>query len=116
LGSRVFYRIVSTDKPTPDGFLSYKELGIRVSPDTEAMRHLAEGLSVYELREQAEDLSRAKPRLGTFVTRLVVPDDDPSVQFERTGSRDGHYTLWLYPLETQSTRALDFVEEIGQVH
>jgi hypothetical protein len=47
-GSRVFYRIVSTDKPTPDGFFSYKELGIRVSPNTEAMRHLAEGLSVYE--------------------------------------------------------------------
>ena len=77
---------------------------------------MAEGLSVYEELEQAAKIARAKPQYGRFVATMELPDDDPSVEYKRTGTREGHHTVWLNPIETQSIRAPQFVTGVALVH
>jgi hypothetical protein len=99
--ARTFYRIVKTNPPEREGFMSYLELGITVLQSDPESRRLAEGLSVYATRRQARRAARAQPFLGGYIAELVIPDDSP-LRFERTGKKPGHHTIWCHPPEALS--------------
>lgn len=91
----IFYRIVKSNPPTEEDFLSYAALGISVrDPTDEETLLLASGVSVFATEPQARGRARARPDLGAYVARLDIPDDG-SVQ-PRRGHR-GHHTIWAEP-------------------
>ncbi len=93
----MFYRLVETDSPTLDDFLSYVELGIEVRDDPEA-RERAEGVSVNATLAQARNRARTVPALAghRFVAALEVPEGG-AIRYRRTGLQRGHHTLWGDP-------------------
>jgi hypothetical protein len=92
--ARTVYRIVRTDPPTLADFLSDAELGRASFKDTEDVRRLRSGRSVYATEAQARRKARRYPILGRYIAAVVLPDDQ-SIWIERTiPSSAGHYTLW----------------------
>lgn len=92
----IFYRIVLTDPPTVEDFLSYQVQGrTPATTDPEAFR-LWSGISVYATEAQARRQALAYPFLGPYLARLEIPDTGP-IRFERTTRSRGHYTLWGEP-------------------
>ena len=88
--------MVKTNPPTEADFLSHQARGIVPrSNDPETLR-LHAGISVMDSEEGARALARRYPRMGRFIARLDIPDDNPFV-YEKTGAA-GHYTLWGLPL------------------
>lgn len=92
---RLLHRIVRTDPPTRDDFLSNEAKG-NPPPDDPARRAVWGRLSVYSTEAQARRKRRASPVLGRFVAVLRVPTDG-SVRVERTLGGDGHHTVWGAP-------------------
>ena len=91
-----FYRIVLTDPPTLTDFLSNSELGrFPKNPDPETLR-LWQGISAYDTEERARATAKKYRRLGRFIVELRIAEDG-SIQYERTTSSHGHYTLWGDP-------------------
>jgi len=109
--ARTFYRIVKTNPAVVDDFRSYGELGVHIAPDTDGMRRLARGVSVYETFDQACRAARRSPRLGRFVATLVIPDNDDRLMWERTGGRPGHYTMWART-EEQAPTIASYVQSV----
>lgn len=93
-GYRVFYRIVRTDPPTLDDFISNFARGRPLPDDPEDIR-LWDGLSVYSTAAQARRQRRRSPILGRYIAVLRVPLDG-TVRIERTRG-EGHHTLWGDP-------------------
>lgn len=93
-----FYRIVLTDPPSLEDFLSDAARGKR-RPTDPAKRELYEGLSVYATVGQARRKALDLPILVAYIPELRVPEDAP-IQVARTikGSR-GHHTLWGDPAD-----------------
>lgn len=90
-GYRFLYRVVRTNPPTIQDFLSNLELG-RETPVDPEMAELWDGLSVQSTLAQARRRSRISPMLGRFIAAVRVPTDG-SIRFERTRG-EGHHTLW----------------------
>lgn len=95
---RTFFRIVRSDPPTEEDFLSPQALAVPLwDPDPEKLR-MAEGVSVFNTEIQARNKARAYPRKGRFLALLLIEEDGP-ITFERTGRDRGHHTLWGDPQE-----------------
>ena len=90
---RSFYRVVRTDPPTREDFLSHEALGIppRNPDDVELWR----GVSVQSTEQQARQRARL-PGFGRFIAELVIADDS-GIIWRRTGRQAGHHTLWGDP-------------------
>ncbi|MDP8923143.1 MAG: hypothetical protein M3O34_09750 [Chloroflexota bacterium] len=93
-GYRLLHRIVRTDPPTLDDFLSNLARGRPVPDDPEDAR-VWDGLSVYSTAAQARRKLRTSPVLGSFIAVLRVPLDG-STRIERTRG-EGHHTIWGDP-------------------
>ena len=94
-GYRLLHRIVRTDLPTHDDFVSNAAEG-RPPPADPDRRAVWDGLSVYSTETQARRKRRASPILGPHIAVLRVPTDG-SVRIERTLGGDGHHTIWGEP-------------------
>lgn len=90
---RTFFRIVTSNPPTREDFLSHRALG-RPLTDPARVRQW-EGVSVYGTAHQARKKARQYPTLGQYIAELRVPGDAP-IEAERTGSSN-HHTLWGTP-------------------
>ena len=88
--SRTFYRVVRTDPPTLKDFMSYEALNKRPLDQRPEMDHLRSGVSVQATEAQARRKARALPSLGTFIAKLVIPND-ARIRIERTKG-PGHHT------------------------
>ena len=91
-GYRLLHRIVRTNPPTRDDFVSNAAKGLP-PPDDSERRAVWGGLSVYSTEAQARRKRRVSPMLGGFIAVLRVPIDG-SVRVERTLGGDGHHTVW----------------------
>ena len=96
-GSNVFYRLVKSNPPTRQDFLSYEELGISLAQiDPESVR-LSRGISVFRTEAQARRVARRRSFRGPFfIAELRIPANT-GVRIERTTRSAGHYTLWADP-------------------
>ena len=92
---RTFYRVVRTDPPTRQDFLSHEALGIQLrNPDD---HELWRGLSVQATEQQARQRARL-PGFGRFIAEVSIPVDG-DIRWQRTGRQPGHHTLWGSPDE-----------------
>lgn len=95
---RRFYRIVKTDPPRLEDFLSNQARGI-TPPDTKSLTlWVWTCISVYATSAQAHRMARRYPRHGTLMAVLEIEPEAP-VQVERTLSTPGHHTIWGDPTE-----------------
>jgi len=98
------YRIVRTDPPSRDDFLSnwvVRERDIAagrrprsVPADGEAL-HMWSGISTYDSVAAAREQAR-RYRLGGFIATLEIPPGI-GIRVEQTSRRADHYTLWGEP-------------------
>ncbi len=93
---RVVYRIVRSDPPTLDDFLSDESAGKASTAATPELRRLASGRSVYNTEAQARRKARAYPVLGRYIAAVELPEH-PAIRMERTLASAGHHTLWADP-------------------
>lgn len=93
------HRIVRTDPPAVDDFMSDLMRGRRPrSADPEIVR-LASGLSAYAALAQARAKARQYPFLGSYVAAIEL-HEGAAVRWERTLPRSrGHHTVWGPPAE-----------------
>jgi hypothetical protein len=91
-----FFRIVRSDPPTRDDFLSNEAKGKRARGNDPEVLRLWSGISVYDSPRRARATARIFPYLGISIAELSVPDDG-SIVWERTTAGPGHYTLWGDP-------------------
>jgi hypothetical protein len=90
------YRIVKTDPPTLQDFLSHRALGIPLRHPTSRALRLWDGVSVHRTREQAAALTAVSPRLGQYIAELRVTDG-VGVRYELDNGKNGHCTVWAEP-------------------
>ena len=95
---RRFYRIVKTNPPLLDDFLSNQGRGIRPLDTKSLTLWVWTGISVYATSSQARRMARRYPRHGTLMAVLEIEPGAP-VQAERTLSTPGHHTLWGEPAD-----------------
>jgi hypothetical protein len=57
------------------------------------MLRRAAGVSCYQTRDQAR-VASLQYRLGGFIAELFIPEDGCAIEVARTGTADGHYTVW----------------------
>jgi hypothetical protein len=90
--ARTFYRIVKSDPPTLQDFMSFQELGQRPRDpnDPEVLRRW-DKVSVWDEEGRARKWARDRPRLGAYIARLDLPDDS-TIAAEPSGPT-GHYSL-----------------------
>jgi hypothetical protein len=104
----VLQRIVKTDPPTLNDFLSNRDRGlVRRENETE---DIWGGLSHYDTIERAAKTARRFPSIGTFVAAVRLADNE-DFRIEQTFRR-GHYTVWGDPRALLD--AVQFVVPIGQ--
>ena len=90
------YRVVKSNPPTVQDFLSFKALGIPLRRQTTKGLRLWDGLSVYRTREQATSLASSSPHLGRFVAEVRIRRD-ADFRLELDNGKDGHCTIWGEP-------------------
>lgn len=96
--SRSLYRIVVTNPPTTEDFKSHRAKGRPLRhPSPETIR-LLDGLSVFDSEASARANAHRYPRLGSYIAEVRIPDDG-GFRYERSGTTEGHYTLWGDPAE-----------------
>lgn len=93
-GYRLLHRIVRTNPPTHDDFVSNEARG-RPVPDDLEDASVWDGISVYSTAAQARRKRRTSPVLGAFIAVLRVPLDG-SMRVQRTRG-EGHHTVWGEP-------------------
>ncbi len=86
----VYYRVVKTDPPTRDDFLSDEAKGRRPRPAQVRNPLLYRGISVFETVAAIEAVRERVPLLG-HVAELAIPEGAP-VGDHKTGG-PGHWTL-----------------------
>jgi hypothetical protein len=77
-------------------FVSHMERGIAPPVGVPDAERLMSGLSVFYRLDLARAQARRFRRLGRFVATLDIPDDG-IIPIERTGTSDGHHTIWGDP-------------------
>jgi hypothetical protein len=88
------FRIVQTDPPTTDDFISNAARGkLPHRPDPEVLR-LWDGLSVFATESQARRQARRLPNLGSYIAELAIP---ATAHCEPTLRTPGHHTVWGDP-------------------
>jgi hypothetical protein len=92
----MLYRVVQSDPPTRQDFLSRGALGLTPRHPTAKARRLWTGLSTNRTLAQARQLVSASPWLGEYIVELQVPVDG-SFHVELDNGRNGHCTLWGQP-------------------
>ena len=90
--TRRLWRIVKTNPPTRDDFVSPAERG-EPPPDDSELARLKRGLSMYATEAQARRNARHYRNLGPFLAAVDVPLDG-RCEIERTLNAPGHYTVW----------------------
>lgn len=102
IDGRTFFRIVKTDPPTVDDFLSAEARGmippVELSDD---LRRLWDGISVYATAAQARRKARQSPILGRYIVELRLWPDT-GLRVERTARGPGHHTIWGQPGDIQA--------------
>jgi hypothetical protein len=93
MADRDFYRIVQTDPPTANDFLSNQGKGLPQRAGESA--EIWSGLSHYETAELARKTALRYPQIGRFIAMVRVTDDS-GFRVEQT-FRAGHYTIWGDP-------------------
>lgn len=93
---RRFFRVVKTNPPSLNDFLSNVARGIKPPDEDAETLRLWLGVSVYATAAQARRMARRYPRHGAFIAHLEVEAGAP-VRFERTLSTPGHHTMWAMP-------------------
>lgn len=92
----MLHRIVLANPPAEHDFLSDRTRG-KPRPTDPNLEPYWHGLSAYATEAQARKKARRVPMLGTAIAVLDLPDDDPSIRFERSLKSSGHYTVWGDP-------------------
>jgi hypothetical protein len=88
------FRIVASDPPTLQDFLSDEEAGDPEPDQSDPLRHrLWQGRSAYNTEAQARRKARGFPLLGAYIAEVRLPDD-PAISYERTTKSMGHFTIW----------------------
>lgn len=88
-----YFRRVSCAPPSAECFLSYEELGRKVSA---AARCKSRGLSVFTVLEDAKAYAERYPDGGTLIARAVLDHTDGKAM--PTGPcGTSHTTWWPYP-------------------
>src|SRR5215211_8313499 len=96
--ARPFYRLVRSNPPTMDDFVSNKAKAIPMARPDPEVALLWDGISVYATETQARNQARVKPWLGAYIAELVVTENDP-ITVRRSGTGRGYHTLWGDPAE-----------------
>lgn len=87
-----FYRICKNNPPTHWDMQSNNERGNTPNSHDLVYLRLWDGVSVFDDLAQATKRARSRPRLGSYVARLELPEDS-GVRAEKTGGK-AHWTLW----------------------
>jgi hypothetical protein len=91
---RRFYRVVRTNPPTRQDFLSALELGRRLQPGLpQEVVRIFDGLSVSSTQAGTRYTAQRFPRSGSFIATLDIPDDG-RFRIEQTTTRRTHWTIW----------------------
>ena len=96
----VIYRRVLNNPPLPADFLSYRELGKRVSPGKACQ---ACGLSVFVTREDAVHNRELFPSAGQFIAAGRLLPCHGKTMHTPSGTQPAHYTWWCYDGVARST-------------
>jgi hypothetical protein len=96
--TREFYRVVKTDPPSIEDFLSNAAKGDQPPDPTPETLRVWQGISVYATASQARRMARRYPRHGGYLALLRVHEGG-LIRFERTLAKPGHHTLWGNPRE-----------------
>jgi hypothetical protein len=91
---RTLFRIIATATPTLGDFLSDKAAGFPPRPQHP---DLWDGVSMWNMRRQAERKALDLPFLGTHIAELSLDLAVVNVQRTLPGSR-GHHTVWGEPI------------------
>lgn len=91
---RTFYRIVWTNPPTLDDFLSHQERGVPLRNLRQETARLRSDMSMYRTLTLARRVARKRPPwMGSgLIARVTIPVDE-DVHIERTTRSEGHYTV-----------------------
>lgn len=92
--TRSFFRLVETDPPTREQFLSYDERGLTPLGATPRQLHLYRGISVFETEEQARRRASSIAWPYEYIAEVAIPE---SVRIERQGRREGHHNVYASP-------------------
>lgn len=94
---RSFFRIVQTNPPAREDFLSHQARKGPPPPHIPVeLRRLWHGISVYDTETDARRRAERSPYLGRYVEELRVAERG-SVTYEKTTRDRRHYTLWGDP-------------------
>jgi len=108
---RTFYRIVWTDPPTRDDFLSHLERGVELRTLRPETARLHSGVSMYRTLSLARKVAKKRPPwMGAgYIARVTIPTGD-DIRVERTTRSEGHYTVW-----GDASRLLSWVDDVVPV-
>lgn len=90
--TRSFFRLVETDPPTREQFLSYYDQGLAPADATPRQLHLYKGTSVFETEEQARRRALEMAWPHKYIAEVRIPE---SVRVERQGRREGHHNVYV---------------------
>ena len=90
----VVYRVTRSDPPTPDDFLSFNELGVRLRKDTPFARCQSRGLSVFRSLADARHLLLAIPATGDYIAEGTLTPERGRTKLTPVHVRPTHTTWW----------------------
>jgi hypothetical protein len=94
---RTIYRIVWTNPPSDDDYLTYFDKGVDFQTDDPEIIKMSQGLSVLVTLQRARRQGKGRPWQGNaFIAIYELPDDN-TVVLEQTGRHSWHYTVWCDP-------------------
>jgi len=99
---RILYRLVQTDPPSLQDFLSHEVLGI--SPRRPLSRREQDrwrGVSHQDSLDSAHIKGTESPWLGRYIAEVRIPDSG-AVRTEQTGRDLSHFTVWADPADLLS--------------
>jgi hypothetical protein len=93
------FHVVTSENPPPEDFRCQLSQGVPPRFDLDDMEtyRQAAGVSCFRTPEQARNLARRAPWLGSFIAEVFIPDDSCAIEVARTGRTRGHHTVWASP-------------------
>lgn len=92
--TRPFFRLVASDPPSREDFLSYFDLGLIPARATDYQIDLYKGVSMFETEAQARAQVPRMRRALPYVAEVSVP---ASVRAVRQGRTEGHHNIYADP-------------------